>query len=82
MKKISIIIFLIILGCAGATPQQSLEGIYSDSRDNRCIIKCSISYWECESYAGRGVLGQQEVSEALIACRVSLNRCANSCPDR
>jgi hypothetical protein len=75
-----------ILGCAGATPQQSLKGNYTDSEDNKCIKECAISYWECESYvnvrAGRGVLVQQGVSEALNACRLSLNRCANSCPDR
>jgi hypothetical protein len=88
MKKVSILIFLMILGCAGATTQQDLEGIYTDSniRDNTCIRECAASYWDCKNYANVGaggeVLAQQGLSEALYACHFSLNRCTNSCPDK
>ncbi len=75
-----------ILGCAGAIPEQDLESIYTDSGDNTCIRECAVSYWECKSYAnvgaGEGVLAQQGLSEALNACRFSLNKCANNCSDR
>jgi hypothetical protein len=86
MNKISIITFLMTLSCAGATQQQSLEDKYTDLEDNKCIRECAMSYWECESLSnvriGRGVLSQQGFSEAIIDCRLSLNRCANSCPDK
>jgi uncharacterized protein YceK len=85
MKKISIIIFLMILGCAGAMPQQDLEDTYTDSRDNTCMKECAVSYWECKSNTnvgtGGGVLARQGVSDALYACRFSLDKCANNCPD-
>ena len=72
-----------ILGCTGSITQQDLEGVYTDSRDNTCIRECAVSYWECKSYANVGAggreLAQQGLSEALNACRFSLDKCANNC---
>ena len=71
---------LLLIGCAGATPQQSLEGLAA-SRDPICIRECTKTYSMCVK---DGAIDADDVAslEVIRACRGALRICASTCPER
>jgi hypothetical protein len=49
--KISVILLIFMVGCAGVTPQESLEGIDVSSKDQNCVRECTRTYSSCISNA-------------------------------
>jgi len=85
MKKIIPIAFILLLGCAGATPQKSSEGTDIKSKDPLCIRKCSRAHLMCMQQAGivyRASDTMPETYDVIGACGEKLKICEDTCPEK
>ena len=84
MKKLLILatLALVHFSCAGATPQDSLEGMNVDTKDQVCVRECSNTYSECIQRASDSGGNRLVANDILRACGGALRICASTCPDR
>jgi hypothetical protein len=79
--KISVVIVIIFMaGCAGVTPQESLEGIDLNAKDQSCVRECSRTYSSCISNVS-GV-NRLVANDVIRACGGALRICSSTCPTR
>ncbi|GJM17092.1 MAG: hypothetical protein DHS20C13_24190 [Thermodesulfobacteriota bacterium] len=83
MKYLIIIVGLAVIhfSCAGATPQDSLEGIDTKSKDQVCVRECSNTYSVCIQRASDSDGNRLVANDVLRACGGALNICVSTCPD-
>ena len=84
MRKLLIlsILALIHFSCAGATPQDSLEGINTETKDQTCVRECSNTYSQCIQRASDSDGNRLVANDVLRACGGALRICVSTCPDR
>jgi len=82
MKIWVLFLFILIGGCAGVTPQQSLEGFDVQSRDSKCIRECSQTYSMCIANASASGGNRLVANDVIRACGGALRICAGTCPLR
>jgi len=81
--KISVVILLIFMnGCAGATPQESLEGMDLSSKDQNCVRECTRTYSSCISNASISGGNRLVANDVIRACGGALRICSSTCPIR
>ena len=75
---------LLLIGCAGGpTPQQSLEGLDTASRDPKCIRGCTETYSSCVADTSVAAAVNWMMAKNLReACGGALRICAETCPKR
>lgn len=81
--KISVVIVIIFMaGCAGVTPQESLEGIDLNAKDQSCVRECSRTYSSCISNASMSGGNRLVANDVIRACGGALRICSSTCPTR
>jgi hypothetical protein len=70
----------LLAGCAGVTPQDSLQGLDLSSKDQVCARNCSTTYSSCVQNAGLTSGNRLVANDVLRACGGSLRICIDTCP--
>ena len=76
-----LILGLFLTACAGATPQESLRGLDTKSKDATCIRECTYSYSTCISNASISGGNRLVANDVIRACGGALRICSDTCPD-
>ena len=83
MTNISVVILMIfMIGCAGVTPQESLEGVDLNAKDQSCIRECTGTYSSCISNASISGGNRLVANDVIRACGGALRICSSTCPGR
>ncbi len=75
----ALVFFLFIFGCAGATPQESLEGIDLSTKEQKCVQGCSNTYSSCIQNAAMSGGNRLVANDIIRACGGALKICVNTC---
>lgn len=76
---LSPVLALLLSACAGATPQQSVEGLDLSKKEPSCVRGCSTTYSACIQKAG--ITDNRLIANDILrACGGALKICADTCP--
>lgn len=70
---------LALAGCAGATPQESVQTSDLEKKDPACVRECTSTYSSCVQRAGN-TQNRLVANDILRACGGALKICSDTCP--
>jgi len=75
----SLVVAMLLIGCAGATPQESLEGVDLSRKNQKCVQGCSTTYSACIQNAGISTGNRLIANDVIRACGGALRICVDTC---
>jgi len=82
MWVVAVGILIVLVGCRGVTPQQSLEGLDVSSKAPGCVRECTQTYSGCIQNSSMSGGNRLIANDLIRACGGALRLCCDTCPNR